>query len=255
MKRRLALILTFAAGSIPIVAFFFPDVPVPIASRWYPTATLDWVASRFESWMVIIAGFALPLGVFNVLGTHSKKIARKEQGWFYSVAVIAGLLAMGGAGVVAVFGYPAAGIGKNPDGSSTPFDWLFNTFFSPLQGTMFALLAFFMASAAYRAFRVRSFQATLLLIAAVVVMLGRVPFGEMLFGWIGGGVVHITSGTSVTVPPGSTWLASLTNWIMDKPNSAAQSGIIIGAALGAASMSLRVILGLETSYLGKGKEG
>ena len=93
-----------------------------------------------------------------------------------------------------------------------------------------------------RAFRIRSFQATLLLIAAVVVMIGRVPFGEMIFSPL------------PAVWGAGKWLPDLTNWIMTKPNSAAQSGIIIGAALGAASMSLRVILGLETSYLGKGKE-
>jgi hypothetical protein len=192
---------------------------------------------------VIVSGFALPLGVGNVLQTHSRKIARRQPGWAYSLALLIPLLIMGGLGVAGVFGVPEGGIGKNPDGTSTPFDWIFGKIFFPLQSTMFSLLAFFLASAAYRAFRVRSFQATLLLIAAVIVMLGRIPFGETLFAWL----------------PESTgarnWLPSLTNWIMDKPNSAAQSGIIIGAALGAAAMSLRVILGLETSYLGKGKEG
>jgi hypothetical protein len=49
---------------------------------------------------------------------------------------------------------------------------------------------------------------------------------------------------------GSQWLGKLTEWIMDVPNSAAQSGIIIGAALGAAAMAIRVILGIERSYLG-----
>jgi hypothetical protein len=120
---------------------------------------------------------------------------------------------------------------------------MFRAIFQPLQGTMFAMLAFFMASAAYRAFRIRSFQATLLLIAAVIVMLGRVPFGETVFAWL------------PSEWGSQRWLPSVTDWIMDKPNSAAQSGILIGAALGAAAMSLRVILGLETSYLGKGKEG
>ena len=243
MKRRIALILTFAAGTLPIIAFFFEDAKLPVFSRSFPQATIGWVSSRFESWMVIIAGFALPLGIFNVLGTHSRKIARKEQGWAYSIAVLVGLVAMGSAGVLAVFGVPEAGIGKYPDGSPTPFDWLFGTVYTPLQGTMFALLAFFMASAAFRAFRIRSFQATLLLLAALVVMLGRVPFGEMVFAWLPQSL------------GGERVLPSVTNWIMTKPNTAAQSGIIIGAALGGASTSLRVLLGLESSYLGKGKEG
>ena len=228
MKRRIAIIITFIAGSLPIIAFFTPLAAVRDAN------------DGFENWMVIVSGFALLLGVVNVLQNHSRKIARREAGWFYSVVLLLSLFAMGGAAVAAFFGYPEAGIANYPDGSPTPFEWLSRSAFQPLQGTMFAMLAFYMASAAYRAFRVRSFQATLLLVAAVIVMLGRIPFGETLFAWI---------------PGGERWLPSLTEWIMNTPNTAAQSGIIIGAALGAASMSLRVILGLETSYLGKGKEG
>lgn len=163
----------------------------------------------------------------------------------YSVAMLAGLFSMSAAGIMGLFS--DGGIGKYTDGSSTPFDWIFANIFFPLQATMFSLLAFFMASAAYRAFRIRSFQATLLLAAAVIVMLGRIPFGEMISP-------HVSE--SITGTPGGAYLLPwLTNWIMDKPNSAGQSGIIIGAALGAAALSLRVILGLETSYLGQGKEG
>jgi hypothetical protein len=93
-------------------------------------------------------------------------------------------------------------------------------------------LAFYVASAAYRAFRARNLEATILLIAAIVVMMGRIPFGDMLTG---GNMTPVSE------------------WLMDKPNAAAQRGIIIGAALGAASMSIRVILGIETTYLGKGE--
>jgi hypothetical protein len=94
---------------------------------------------------------------------------------------------------------------------------------------MFAMLAFFIASAAYRAFRARTMEATILLAVAVVVMMGRIPVGQLL--WSG--------------------LPGLTEWIMNHPNLAVQRGIIIGAALGAASMSIRVILGIERTYLGK----
>src|SRR5262245_16304303 len=257
-KRHIALDLTFVAGSLGLIAFIFPKVPLlPLGSLLkpvlgdsgvvpcLPNATIGGASGRLNDWMVIVAGFALTLGVVNVIQTHGKRIMRQEKGWMYSVTLLTGLFAMSGAGVLGLF--QDAGIGKYTDGSPTPFDWIFGNIFFPLQATMFALLAFFMASAAYRAFRIRSFQATLLLAAAVIVMLGRVPLGEMISphlpeSWVG-------------TPGGEYLLPWLTNWIMEKPNSASQSGIIIGAALGAAALSLRVILGLQTSHLGQGKEG
>jgi hypothetical protein len=74
-------------------------------------------------------------------------------------------------------------------------------------------------------------EATILLVAALIVMFGRIPFGEMI----------------------SKWWPLTTEWIMARPNMAAQRGIMIGAGLGAASMALRVIVGIERSYLGLGK--
>ena len=92
---------------------------------------------------------------------------------------------------------------------------------------------FFIASAAYRAFRARTVDATLLLIAAGVVMLGRV--------WIGG---YVTQSL-----PQFLQLPFLQEWIMDVPQLAAKRGIAIGAYLGAVATSLRIILGIERTYL------
>ncbi|HQM03987.1 MAG TPA: hypothetical protein PLJ90_04695, partial [Candidatus Cloacimonas sp.] len=118
-----------------------------------------------------------------------------------------------------------------------PFDYLFANAFMPLSSTMFSLLAFFIASAAYRAFIIRSFESNLLMITAVIVMLGRTSFGGMLTSWLPEGLKFLH-------------LPNLSDFIMEFPNSAAQRAILISAALGIIGSSLRIILGIERSYLG-----
>lgn len=228
-KVRVPLLFALIAGLFPIVASFLNGGPVREAS------------DTLETWMIIIAGFALLLGVVNVTQNGLRKIVRRDPGRMNSALLLASLYVMAVAGVLGAFSTPGfEGIGFREDGTATPFQWITDTVYNPLQSTMFALLAFYVASAAFRAFRARNLEATLLLVSAVIVMLGRIPFGEAMFGWI---------------PGGERWMPRLTEWIMAVPNAAGQRGIIIGAALGAASMSLRVILGIERSYLGVEKEG
>jgi hypothetical protein len=99
------------------------------------------------------------------------------------------------------------------------------------------LLAFFVGSASYRAFRAKTTEASILLVAAFIVLLGRTPFG-----------LWVTSG--LTGDLSFLQLPNLTDWIMDVPNLAGQRAIMIGIALGVISMSLRLILGVERTYLG-----
>ncbi len=117
--------------------------------------------------------------------------------------------------------------------SLTPFRFCFEWIQIPISATMFSLLAFYIASAAYRAFRARSAHATLLLVAALIVMLGQVSIG-MYIPFVG-----------------KYWL-DFVNWIMNVPNLAAKRGIGLGVGLGAMATSLKIILGIERSYLGGG---
>jgi hypothetical protein len=93
---------------------------------------------------------------------------------------------------------------------------------------MFSLLAFFVASAAFRAFRASNWRATLLLTSAFLVMLGQVPIGAMIWD---------------KIPLAKVWLMSI-------PNTAGQRAVMIGAAMGVVATSLRMIFGIERSYLG-----
>ncbi len=83
-------------------------------------------------------------------------------------------------------------------------------------GYYVCFLAFFIASAAYRAFRAKTLLATLLMLSAVIVMLGRVPIGDMLVGWL----------------PEGMRFSDIARFILDYPNTAAKRAIYIGVGLG-----------------------
>lgn len=112
--------------------------------------------------------------------------------------------------------------------SNSKFMYIYKNVYEPLSSTMFSLLAFFIASAAFRAFRAKTFEAGLLLVSAFLVMLGRVPIGTAIWDQ----------------------LPAITDWIMAVPNTAGQRAIMIGAALGVVSASLKILVGIERTYLG-----
>lgn len=208
-KRSLPIAITFVTG-------------VLFAAQYYvPHPASESLLSEASVWSQIISGFAILLGVGSLLHTHYLKIRRGEAGWGYSAIMFLSMFIM-----------LSAGIWSGGKTEGTSFGWLYNYVMVALQGTMFSLLAFFVASAAYRAFRARSPEATVLLVAAILVMSGRVPLGEYLIPWIG----------------------AVSDWIMSVPNTAAQRGILIGVSLGGIATSIKIICGIERSYLGEGKE-
>lgn len=212
MRREIPLAITFLAGMFMLIDFFVPHVAVSS------------VADELKQWGTIVIAASILLGIGNLVRVHSRKISRKQTGWGYSVVCLGVMVVMLWFGLIRP--------GTVEQGSL--FNWMFLNMQVPLQSTMFSLLAFFIASAAYRAFRLRSAEAGLLLVAAVIVMLGRVPLGQFL-----------TRGL-----PEKATLPWITETIMAYPNMAAFRGILMGAALGVMAIGLRIILGIERSYLG-----
>ena len=193
-----------------------------------PHSSFKIVYKEVLNWARVIGVFALVIGVGALVKLHFRRITRRYDGWYYSIVVFAGILVAGAAGII---GGPRGNL----------YVWIFDNIFAPLDSTMFSLLAFFIASAAYRAFRARTLEATVLLVAAIIVMLGRVPIGNFLWQNIA---------PQVLVSKAPFLPENMTEWIMAGPNMAARRGIMIGAALGAISTSLKIILGVERSYFG-----
>jgi hypothetical protein len=123
--------------------------------------------------------------------------------------------------------------GKVP-AAKNAYDMLFNGTVAAPGATMFSIIAFYIVSAAYRAFRVRSAEATLMLTAAFIVMLGVVPIGQFF-----------TSGLPATGFWSNLRMENATYWILKEPNMAAWRAISFGVEIGALAMALRTLLSLE----------
>jgi hypothetical protein len=189
-------------------------VPHPLASQ-----TKEGIAL----WLRIIGGVAGLLGIYTLVQLHVGKVRKREEGWGYSVFFFLGFALM-----VCATLYNAGQWFWNGAVSGAAFDQFYQYLFESAGATMFSLLGFFIASAAFRAFRARSIEATVLLVAAIIVMLGRAPLGEQVTGYF----------------------PSVTEWIMAVPNAAAKRGVMLGVSLGVMATSLRIIFGVERSYLG-----
>jgi len=236
MRSTVPVAVAFLSGIVMVVSFFFN-----------PARTFIGGAQEvILQWATIVSGFTLVLGVFSIVRVNARAVSRKSEDWFFKLLTVVSVFAMALPSILPVtknsnFGrifysiVPESWGSLFGTGANSIYDWLFNYIDSPMMETMFAMLAFYIASAAYRAFRARNAEATLLLLTAVIVMAWRVPMGEAFLRLFGDSIPDY-----------------INMYVMNGFNVAVQRGIIIGAALGAASMSLRIMLGIERTYMGKG---
>jgi len=213
MKRELPLLVTAVICLFMILSFFVPQHLVSVP------------ADFLQQCAVIVVAFGYVLGGANALRVNLEGVAKRQPDWPYKVVLLLALVFTVGVGLVE---------GRHWQDNRTISMFLYNEVYSPMQGTMFALLAFYIASAAFRAFRIRTLEAGLLAVAALIVMLGRVPLGNAMTAWL----------------PEQVRLGAMQDWIMNVPQNAAKRAILIGAAMGVMATGLRVILGIERSYLG-----
>src|SRR5262245_56758286 len=162
MKREFPLLVTAVIGLFMILSFFVPHQYVSVP------------ADFLQASAVILVAFGYVLGGANALRVNFDAIYKRKPGWPYKIVLVVSLVATVVVGAIEGPGF------LNPNMRS---EWIYDWIYSPMSATMFALLAFFIASAAFRAFRIRTVEAGLLAVAALIVMLGRVPLGDLLTDW------------------------------------------------------------------------
>ena len=214
LKRiEIPIIITAVAALIQVIPYYF-DIPV-----------LDSAASTTADSVLLIVNMAVFVGVISISQVHGRRISRRAERWEYSIVLIAFMI------IMAVTGLPLESIGLGLDNSI--YDFFFTNAMTPLSGTLYSILAFFITSAAYRAFRARNIEAALILISGTIVVLSNAPLFTSAF------------------PPFITWK----DWIFDVPNAATMRAVTMGAALGAIALAVRTLMGIERGYLRGGGEG
>jgi hypothetical protein len=228
-KKRVITAATFLAGLFYVLEFFLP-ANTPVIGN--PLSL--WKESVGNA-VLVIGGFAFGLGIYNLLHVHASNIRRRRPDWYNSVILYVAFAAMFAIGLA------------HDAWRSRPWlqDWyryLFNGLWQNLDAAMFSLLAFYIVSAAYRAFRVRSGEAALLMVTALILMMGQVPLGMALTAGIAtdGGRLPFFG-----TPYSLFRMENFSRWILMHVNMPALRAIDFGIGLGALAMALRIWLSLE----------
>ncbi|MBF0300703.1 MAG: hypothetical protein HQK51_18460 [Oligoflexia bacterium] len=209
LKKTVPFLITLGMGIFTFMYYFMPHKMMKI------------IWEDVSDWAIIIGGGAMAVGAISMIRTYYRKSLNKDDpNRWYSLITLICTIGMTLIGFI-------TGIG-----GESLFNDLFINVMIPLESTMFSLLAFYIASAAFRSFRLKSFSAGLLLVAAIIVMLAQIPLGENI---------------NENIP-------AISSWIMDCPNVAARRAILMGISIGSVATALKIILGIDKSvFSGAGK--
>jgi len=181
-----------------------------------PVSMLLEIRLALVQWAVVIAAFAVLVGVFNLLGVHWHKIRTRQKGLAYSILLIFSL-----------FATAVLGIAGGTNGLVLNFT--LDAIIFPAEAALMALLAVTLIYASARLLRRRADAMSFIFLSIAVVILlisAPLPFGKI---------------------PG----AEVVDWFITQFFAVAGArGILIGVALGALTTGLRVLFGIDRSYGG-----
>lgn len=196
-------------SALAVIFGFFLEVPI-----------INTVENTLTSWVSYMNYFAVLVGTIGVIRMAVPRLMKKSEGWpvdAYSIILIAVMFGLG-----MIYGTKSFG-----------YKWFYDNFYRPVSATVFAMLGFYLLSASYRAFRIRSLPVLGAILSCTLILVQSAPAGSALFPGVG----------------------TIANWVRDYPSKAGLRGYIIAAAFGAISIGIRIISGRETTYLGqKGEE-
>lgn len=244
--------VTFGAGLFYVLFWLFP-APIDRQPDSAPRNTVEafsfWISDSqlvVASLTNVIAGFLIGLGIYSLLRVHLGRIAKQQRDWFFSAVLVVSMILMAFLGYVdwhQHFTNPNLADQKNWGLINYGKDLLFDGLLQNMDAGMFSIVAFYIMSAAYRAFRARSVEATILLVTALLVILSLMGVVEFLWSGV---IDKITpAGGAGHAIVQSFKLSAMTGWLRGTIQTPAIRGIDFGVGIGLLAMGLRLWLSLE----------
>ncbi len=246
---------TFMAGLLYVGIWLWPtahgreagDVPVNFTES--VAFFLEDTQSQFQNLSNILTAFLLLMGVFSLVRLHMTRVTKQQKDWPFSMVLLVFVALM------AVFGYAdwltvkdlrpeqleAMKLVENQPFQVWMKDLMFDGLLQTMEAAMFSIIAFYILSAAYRAFRVRSVEATILLASAIIVMLGLLGMAENYWSMMIDGM----GGQDANAAVNNLRLDAITQFIRDNLQTPGLRAIDFGVGVGALAMALRLWLSLE----------
>jgi hypothetical protein len=209
LRREAVFAVSIFVASMMIINFFI-DIPI-----------IKTIAQELTIWALIIQLIAIGIGAVNMMRSHYRVISRRESGrWYYSAYMIALFW------IMLLLGIP--GIISGTENSI--YSWLFNQLYVSLGTTLYAITGFYIFSAGYRAFRARTMEAALMLLAGIIMMLSNAPVGEVI--WVGFPVIG--------------------DWLLSTGQRPWQTTVVMVEAFGMMAFGYRAFTGKERGFYGGG---
>jgi len=192
-----------ASGLIVLLGYFFPIQP------------LSQLRLVLTDWAIVIAGFSVLIGIFNLIAVQMEKIRTRQKGSAYGALLVVSLIFTFGIGLLL--------------GPEDPFMRLaVDAVIVPVEAALMAILAVTLIYASIRLLRRRvDLMSVLFLLVAVLFLLAIMPtpFGPI---------------------PGDQLIIDVAGMF----SRGGARGLLIGIALGTLLTGLRVLFGIDRPYGG-----
>jgi hypothetical protein len=199
--------------AVLVVSFLLVFIPYFI-----PWGPLDWFSGKLMTIAAVTNAFTVVIAVYSQFRRSGRFIREKRRGWVFHIYLLALLAVMTMSGIF---------LGQHVGA----YEWLLLAVVTPLSSVIYGILAFYMASAGARAFRARSPQAALLLLAGFIVLLYQAPLTGAVFPGIEGAATYLTDTFGMSV----------------------SRMFSISVSIGAIVLGVRMLTGKEVAFLGFGE--